>query len=541
MYRMLIVEDEEIEREGLRDLFDWEDMGIRVVGAVESGEDAIDFAGRNEFDILFTDIKLTGMTGLDLAGLLIKGNPSLKVVISSGYRDFEYARTAVDLDAYGYLSKPVEADELRKVMMKVLNTCRKEKSEHLEKERLKKLVNESMPFLKSNFFNYLIHHTPSDGTIAENLEYFHIPFLSGQFVALAAEIDDFDNRKADDGQDEAYITTFEVLECINSYTADLPFEAFYVSEGRFCIIVNSREEKLQEKARVLYETILSFAMGLQKKINEQCKIDVTIGIGRYTARLGDVKNSYREACKAVEYKFFMGSNQIINYLDITCDDKKDSLVDIDEIEKKILSGIELCDRDTLNESIDMLFYHLNSQNRYSNVYTRNVCINLLAKASILLMEMHESFDAIFGKETFVWEKITRFDNIFDLQQWFKNIFNAILEHLSERKEGHNKKIIKDILKIIEENYGKNLTIMDISNEVYLSPNYISIIFKKEIGESFTDFLVKFRLEKARKMLKDTSLKVYQIGSMVGYSNISYFCSIFKNYYGVSPGEYREKA
>ncbi len=537
MYRMLIVEDEEIEREGLRDLFNWEDMDIQVVGAVESGEDAIDFADRNEFDILFTDIKLTGMTGLELAGILMQRNPGLKVIISSGYRDFEYARTAVELDAYGYLSKPVEVEELQKVITKVLNTCRKEKSEHLEKERLKKLVNDSMPFLKSNFFNYLLHHSPGDNIVAENLEYFNIPFISGHYVALAVEIDDFDNRRADDGQDEAYIATFEVLECIKGHKAELPFEAFYVSEGRFCIIVNTHEEK----ARILYETLLSLATGLQKKINDSCKTNVTIGIGRLSIRLGDIKSSYREACKAVEYKFFMGSNQVINYRDITCDGNKETILDIDEIEKKILSGMELRDRDTLNDSINTLFSHLNSQSRYSNVYIRNVCINLLAKASIALIEMHESFDAIFGKETFVWEKITRFDNIFDLQQWFKNIFNAILEHLSEKKEGYNKKIIKDILKIIEENYGKNLTIMDISNEVYLSPNYISIIFKKEIGESFTDFLVKYRLEKAKKMLKETNLKVYQIGSMVGYSNISYFCSIFKNCYGVSPSEYREKA
>ena len=536
MYRMLIVEDEEIEREGLRDLFDWKSMDIEVVAAVESGEDAIDFASENDFDILFTDIKLTGMTGLELAGTLLKRNQDLKVIISSGFRDFEYARTAVEVDAYGYLSKPIELDELRKVITKVLNSCRQENSERLEKERLKMLINQSMPFLKSNFFNYLLHNTPSDSVIAENLEYFNIPFTSGQYIALAAEIDDFENCKTEDNQDEAYVRTFEVLECINDYNAGPAFVAFYISEGRFCIIINT----CVEKGKILYETILSYVTGLQKKINEICRLNITIGIGRSITRLADIKSSYREACKALEYKFFMGANQIINYLDITCDDKKDSTLDIEEIETKLLSSIELCNRDTLNESINLIFSHLNSRNQYSNAYIRNVCINLLAKTSILLMEMHESFDGIFGKETLVWEKITRFDNIFDIQQWFKNIFNVILDHLLERKEGNNKKIINDILKIIEENYGKNLTIMDISNEVYLSPNYISIIFKKEIGESFTDFLVKYRLEKARKMLKDTGLKVYQIGSMVGYSNISYFCSIFKNYYGVSPSEYREK-
>lgn len=534
---MLIVEDEEIEREGLRDLFDWASMDIEVAGALESGEEAILFAASSKVDILFTDIKLTGMTGLDLAKRLSGLYPGLKVIISSGFRDFEYARTAVDIDAYGYLSKPIDMDELRKVVTKVLNTCKQEKSDLMEKERLKNLVSQSMPFLKSNFFNYLLHHGMDENTVSENLEYFGIHFPHGQFTVMVAEIDDFENCKASEGQDEAYIRTFEILENMNGYKSELSSVAFHISEGRFGIIINSGDEKTKQ----MHEKAMKYADGLQKRINDSCSLNITIGIGRPVSRLGDVKGSYREACKAAEYKFFMGTNQIINYLDITGVTVEDNALDIDDITKKILSSMELCDRDSLNGSIGRLFDHLKSGGLNSNSYTRNVCINLLARTSILLMEMHESYDRIFGKETLIWEKITRFDNLFDIRQWMKNILNTVLDYLSERKEGNNKKIISEILKTIEENYSKNLTIMDISNEVYLSPNYISIIFKKEMGENFTDYLVRFRLEKARKMLRETSLKVYQIGSMVGYSNISYFCSVFKNFYGVSPGDYREKA
>lgn len=536
MYRMLIVEDEEIEREGLRDLFDWKSMGIEVVGAVESGEDAIEFALKHEFDILFTDIKLTGMLGLELAKYLIEQNPNLKVIISSGYRNFEYAKTAVDIDAYGYLSKPVDIEELQQVVTKVLNTCKYENKEWLEKERLKKLVNDSIPFLKSNFFNYLLHYSLSENVINENLQFFNIPFVPGQYIALALEIDDFENYKAIDEQDDMYIRTFEILEHINNFKSDITGIPFQISIGKFCIILNDSGEA----DRNLHERVLNYAIELQKKINDACKLNITIGIGKFTSKLSDIKNSYREACKSVDYKFFMGTNQIINYLDIRCEDKENSGLDVEEIEKKILSGIELCDRNSLNINIEVLFEHLKSKNLNSNTYVRNVCISLLSRVSILLIDMHESYGKIFGKEALIWEKVTRFDNLFDIRQWIKNIFNTVLDYLMERKEGNNKKIIKEILKAIEENYSKNLTITDISNEVYLSPNYIGIIFKKEIGETFTDYLVKFRLEKARKMLKETNLKVYQIGSMVGYSNISYFCTIFKSYLGVSPSEYREK-
>jgi two-component system, response regulator YesN len=122
----------------------------------------------------------------------------------------------------------------------------------------------------------------------------------------------------------------------------------------------------------------------------------------------------------------------------------------------------------------------------------------------------------------------------------KNILGSVIDYIAQNKKSNNKKVINDILKIIEENYSKNITITDISKEIFLSYNYISIIFKREIGESFTDYLAKYRLEKAKQMLKESNLKVYQISNMVGYNNISHFCSIFKSFYGVSPSEFREK-
>jgi two-component system, response regulator YesN len=158
----------------------------------------------------------------------------------------------------------------------------------------------------------------------------------------------------------------------------------------------------------------------------------------------------------------------------------------------------------------------------------------------MLQDMHESFGNVFGNEALVWEKLLKLDTIFDLQLWLRNIFSAVIDYLTERKCGSNKKIITDILKYIDANYHKNISITDISQEVYLSPNYISIIFKKETGEAFTNFLIRYRMEKAVQMLKDTNLKVYEIGDRVGYSNTSHFCTAFKKLFGVSPNEYRDK-
>lgn len=536
MYRMLIVEDEKIVREGLRDLFDWSGMNVEVAGALESGEEALEFVSDQAIDILFTDIKLTGITGLELAEKLREMNSELKVIITSGYNEFDYAKTAIDLDVYGFLLKPVEPDELGKVVGKILNICQRENEERIEKERKARLLNQSLPLLKNKFFTDLIFHPMDDGSIMETMEFFGIPVLPGQWTAILADIDNFENLREGKSQEEIYILTMDVLERINAPPAQSGHMTFHVSAGRFCSILNTGDEGM----RNTHEKVVAFADRLKKNMNDICRLSATVGIGKSVNRITDINYSYKSACNAIEYKFIMGTNQIINYKDAFINDCDGQLENIDLISAKTLSSLELCDKESVEKSIGLLFDRLKKSRMSSNIYTRNVCIDLLARTSVKLLDMNESFERIFGKETLIWDKIMRFDTIFDMQMWMKNIFYAIMDYLSEKKDNHNKKIINEIFKIIEANYSKNLTIADISNEIYLSSNYISMIFKKETGENFTDYLVRHKLEKARQMLKETNLKVYQIGNRIGYSNISYFCSIFKNYYGVSPGEYREK-
>lgn len=536
MYRMLIVEDEKIVREGLNDLFDWNRMGVQVAAAVESAEKALDYVSEHEIDILFTDIRLTGITGLELAKKLHTMNPELKVIITSGYNDFEYAKTAIDLDAYGFLLKPIEPEELERVMAKVLNIFKKESKERIEKERLVRLLKQSMPLLKNKFFTDLIYHTPDESSTMENLGYFGISVIPGQYTAIAIEIDDFENLKAGKTQEKIYLLTLEVLESISAPIDNVIHMPFHISGAWFCSIVNTGAEQRKN----VHEKIAAVARELKRRVNDSCNLSVTVGIGKSVNKITEIKFSFKSACNAVDFKFIMGTNQIINYKDAYIGEQEEPVDDIEGYSKKILSGLEVCDREMVNKNLGILFEKLKNNHSLTNIYTRNISIDLLARTSVKLLDMNESFERIFGKETLIWDKIMRFDTIFDIQLWMHNIFRAIMDYLSKKKDNHNKKIINEILKIIEGNYSKNLTISDVSNEVYLSPNYISMIFKKETGENFTDYLIRYKLEKARQMLKETNLKVYQIGNMVGYSNISYFCSIFKNLYGVSPGEYRER-
>lgn len=534
MYRLMIVEDEEIEREYLRRFVNWKSMGIEVVAAFESGEEALEYAELSDIQMLLTDIKLIGISGLQLSKKLLALKPGVKIVILTGYQQFEYAKEAVDLQAFSFLTKPVVMEELEAVFNKIVKRLELEESEKLDKERLQQIVAQNMPVLKNKFFDDLINGRLTTPEIAKNLVYFDLEMPSGSFNLLVSEIDSFGDMKEGMYSSDVHLMQIKVLEILKAIKAPPLSVTFHVKDGRYCTLVATDSPD----ADLLYAECLDLAQRIQDKVNFQLQMEMTIGIGKGVRDLSDLKVSYKNACDAVAFKFYMGSNQIIHYKDVYYDEKS-SGIDMDEIGRHIATAVGLCDRENMEESLSMLFEDLR-RNACTDTYIRNICINVLSRVSATMQDIHESFGKVFGNEALVWEKLLRMDTVFDLKLWIKNILNAVVDYLNEKKTGCNKRIITTILNFIEANYHKNITIGDIASHVYLSPNYISVIFKKETGEAFTNYMIRYRMEKAAQMLKDSNLKVYEVGDKVGYTNTSHFCTAFKKMYGVSPNEYRER-
>ena len=534
MYRILIVEDEEIEREYLRRHIDWNSMDIEIAAALESGEEALEFADTVDIDVLLTDIKLIGMSGLKLAKKLLEKKPALKVIILSGYQEFEYAREAVEMQAFSFLTKPVDVEDLKAVLGKVVVRCTDEELDRLERERLNHLVEQNMPVLKNRFFDDLVSGRLSDAEIYKNLTYYGLDLLGDCFNVLVAEIDSFEDVVDGMEQREVHLHIIKVLECFGLADQKIRAVTFHLNGGKYSTILGFSGLKTEE----LNDASIGIAQRIQEKVNRQYGLNLTLGIGKGVTRISQLKLPFKQASDALAYKFYMGNNQIIHYNDVNYF-KNSSRVDTDEACKSIVTAIELCDRERLDTGIDRLFNDIRSQ-ACTDVYIRNICIHVISKISVILQDMNESFSGVFGSETLIWEKLLKLDTVFDLQMWLRNILNTVINYLLDKKSGCNKKIVKDMIAYIEKNYMENISVTDISREVYLSPNYTSILFKKEVGESFTNYLIEYRINKAVQLLKETNLKIYEIGNCVGYTNTSHFCSAFKKYYGVSPNEFRER-
>ena len=314
-----------------------------------------------------------------------------------------------------------------------------------------------MPLLKSKVLNNLILGYLNENDVKENLEYFNIKITKGIFLILVTDIDSFENVMDNKTIEERNLTIVKLLESINNIKTNLNIVSFHVTSGKFCSILNSDHNEQD-----FYDESIRLAENIQQNVNRLCSLSVTIGIGRKVDLLSDLKVSYNSAINAINFKFFMGSNQIISYKDTNIHHPKKSIQDIDNIQNSILSSIQLSNKINLEKYINVLFAELELYNLKSDTYIKNLCINLLAKCSVMFIDMHENYEEIIGNELLIFNKLFKCDNIYDLRRLISKLFNEIIDYLHTKRDRHNKKVIGYIVKIVNEKYNTKLTLSDIS-------------------------------------------------------------------------------
>ena len=535
MLKMLVVEDEWIEREGLRDLVDWSSLGIEVIGFAESAEKALENYYHVPFDILFTDIMLVRMNGLELVEKMLESKPELIIIITSGYSDFEFAKQAVKLRAWSYLTKPINIDELEKVVREIVITCERDAAENTQRQRLKKLVHRNMPLIKDGFFKRLVGGALTSAEAREEMEHFELQELPDHmYTIMVFEIDDFTTLIKNKDWNEIQMLVMGVLEEVEAANLKDLIYTFYLGNGRFCCVISLASVS----ENVFSAMTFGYAEAVKNRLGEHSGLDTTIGLGNSVSDIIKLNISFTQAEEALKYSFYTGFNEIIRYRDIMAEKTHEIPIDLNALEQDILNHVKLCNIEGMIRSVDAVFDTI-SKNRMGNSFAKSLCIRLISKVSLFLYEMNESLAEVFGDEDMIWSKLIRFNTIVDIRQWIKNILAGVIEHQGKKKNNQNKKIVESIIDYINNNLSSSsITINEIANQIFFSPNYISIIFKKETGNVLSDYIIHMKMEKAKKMLQDPQYKVYQAANAVGYTSVSYFCTLFKKTYGVSPNEYK---
>lgn len=535
MFRLLLVDDFDIDRENVKDCIDWNRFDIEIVAEAKDGEEAYNIIQQTNIDFVLTDVQMPFMDGIKLAQIIKKTNPHIKVVFMSYYNDFEYLKSAIDVSAYGYILKPFNETEVEEVFSKLLNNHKKEITKAKEHEKLERLLKESKPLLIQNYYKNLLTGKFNDSeTIISRAQYLKQPLDKDNYYyrLVMLEIDEevILNRDIE----EMLIYQLNIDELLKNCVECLDIKVcIHIDDSHYALLISADSE--QSLFELTNNTISKIDVILQSEIyyNTLC-----VGVSSFTNNVSDIALLYEQCMDTIKYKFFYGKGQVICYEDIKGSNDAPK-IRLDNMQEKIKYLIDIHNKEQIKEYIDELFDGMIIAP--DNSYIKTISFSVIMCIQTIINEINSSFEDVYGdKENAIWEKLMRFETIVDLKQWMQNIIFFASEYFMNLRNNKNERLVKSIIEYINEHYKENMTVKSISEQLYYSPNYINKIFKERIGRSIPDYLTHVRIEQAKILLKETPYKIYEIVEAVGYNRISHFNSIFKRNTGLTPREFRNE-
>lgn len=507
MYRILVVDDEKIERKGIGFLIKQMDVECELSEAV-NGQAALEWLEENEADILLTDVKMPHMDGIELIKQLKERNinPKMKIVIISGYSDFEYAKLAVKMGVADYLLKPVDPREFEPTMKKIMDSI---ESEKLEAE----FMEQSMSFMKQHYLYSLVNGLPVDEISQSQLDMLNIKSYT-RLMLMEFESTFFGKSDTDFAENLA--------TCLESLDKGFHYLNLNPEQGVILFTENNNDEEFWKRA----------AKAVCGMIERVYGTSVYIAVSRPFSKHEEIVKAFEETENLMENRFYQNDTRI--YLPYE-NGQSPLLVQIDDdtLMKQMKQDIKMKDAAGLREHFEKMCVKYRSKTDFSQVYIKFIFSNLLKDFYDILPDVNE---LELNKEIDRLYRSTDFQTVID-------IININIDRIESTFSKNPKMIhreIEDVKQYIYEHYGEEIGVESLADLVYMAPSYLSCIFKKETGQNLSKFIKAYRMEKAKEMLEDTQKKIVTISNDVGYPNVSYFCQSFREYFGVSPQKFRSQ-
>lgn len=532
LYRVLLVDDEEEIREGIIRKIDWENLGYTVVGDAENGLEALEKAEHLHPDVVMTDIKMPFMDGLELGAKLQIIMPSTKLIIFSGFDDFEYAQKAIKLNVAEYVLKPINSAELTETLKRLREKLDREFDEKRDVETLRRNYTDSLPVMREQFLVGLIEGRISEARLRAQAKLFSINLQAEKWAVALVRADAAPKADAAlQGEEELIPISLKctVDEILGNYC---PFTDFLYSD---CVAMIA---ELDSQNGVV---------PLMNGMNEICKsaervlgVRVTAGVGTLCGSLSEIRHSYREAQNALDYSAALGAGKAIFIGDIEPDTSARLQFD-DHDEREIISAIKMGSEEEIRAQINNLFARFETMLLPLSQYQ----IYLMEIMTSLLKVMHAyelGTDEIFGENFNYVNTIAALHSPADMKQWCTESCVKISMLIKRERVDSTKLLAQNAKQYIAENFqGADLSVENLCSFLHVSPAYFSTIFKRETGMSFVAYLTEVRLQEAVNLLNTTDDKTYVIAEKVGYTEPNYFSYVFKKKFGVSPSKYRNNA
>jgi two-component system response regulator YesN len=532
MYKVFLVEDEIVIREGIKNNIHWEEEGFQIVGDESDGELAYPMIIKEQPDILITDIKMPFMDGLELSKLLKKEMPQLKIIIISGYSDFGYAQQAIDIGVSEYLLKPVTSTKLIDSVKNAASSIEKERKERQILEQYQLLVYQKQGEKRKDFFNALVSGKLSLSQIIEQEEELGINMVASVFCVLLFQFK---------VQEDMYEYSNEIVQCEAKMTQSLSrFPDIKIFErgmdGWAFILLGENELQINALTQELCNLLIHIC---------DDKVHYFGGIGRCVHRVRDLQQSYLDANSAFSLRHFESRDQFLSYNDVRNmraqigNRINVSELNLEKLDRNLLE--DFLKRGTIHdvdEFVDSYFDGFGSNAMSSAIFRHYIIMDGYSAILKFLKALNypkEKIDSSLKSMNRVIDQLSSME----ASEFYKSILKEAIELRNKNSQKRYAGLIEKAKEYMHLTFGMcDLTLDKVAATVNVSPNYFSSLFNQETGMTFIEYLTEIRMEKAKEYLRCSGRRITEIGYLVGYQDSHYFSYIFRKTQNCTPSEYR---
>ena len=541
MLKIFLAEDEVIVRETIKRMIPWENLGFELVGEAADGEMALPLLLRQKPDLLITDIKMPFMDGLTLAKVAKKEIPGLKVVILSGYDDFNYAKQAINIGVEDYLLKPITKNALIERLTEIRSRYEHEKT---QKEYYEKFHREMQAYEKNSsrdFFEALVRGSMDMMEIYRRSEKLGLDIVAEAYNVLIFTMnceEDFSGQR--EGYSEWEAESLELLEeFFSENTSAMLFRCNIFSYG---VLIKGQKETIEENTR-------SCVSEIQRIFDrKEQKRQWFVVAGEPVERLSQIQKSYYSASRAFSQRYLYDEN-ILYYDEMASMEKKNvteddstylQKVDVNALNPAILQ--KFLSNGLLEETENFVkdyFYAIGQEPLESLVFRNYVTLNVRFSVMSFLKEI--------GCDTRTLEQEDTEDVLSESSKSLENaiayaekIISQAIALRDQNSGNKNRSILKTAVDFIDSHYmEEDMSLNKAANAANVSANHFSALFSQNMGQTFIEYLTNLRMNKAKEYLRCTSMRSSEIAGEIGYKDAHYFSYLFKKTQGMTPSDYRK--
>lgn len=525
-YTILLVDDEEEVIQAIIRKINWEELGFSVVGYADNGIKALEMIEESQPDVVMTDIKMPYMDGMELCSHIRREYPAMKIVLFTGFDEFEYAKEAVHLEVEEYILKPVNSVELINIFTKLKIKLDQEISERRSMEKLEHYYTESLPLLQANFCSTLIEGRIHEDELQKYLSDYQISLPGPLYCCLVIHMS---SSQIPENMNSLFLAASVQKQAEDRLGKRWKAKCFpYLGNSVLFAQINNENEIAE-----LTDDCDRFC----KYVNRMMGTVVTVGIGQVCSQILDLAQSYNAAREAVSYRAVYGASRAINIKEIAPKESGEPCFTNDMELLNLFKKIRLNSEEEIVEAVDQYIESISFP--LKSLQQHHVVIMELVTALFRFSVNNDiAAEGVGGDIGILYGKLLELEPD-ALRKWLTDISLCFSENLVTARSRSTQSFVSKAKEHVRSQYADvQLSLAQICERLGVSNSYFSTVFKKETGKSFVSYVTDYRMEQAARLLIETNEKSYVIAQKVGYTDPNYFSYVFKRKFGVSPSKCR---